>query len=71
MGVPSSLTFNTGDSSNSFTVVAVDDEVEDNGEMVELGFRDLPAGFVPGSPPTAPNHADERRQYTERGAAPG
>ena len=53
MGVPSSLTFNTGDSSNSFTVVAVDDEVEDNGEMVELGFRDLPAGFVPGSPPTA------------------
>ena len=31
----------------------VDDEVEDNGEMVELGFRDLPAGFVPGSPPTA------------------
>ena len=53
MGVPFSLTFNTGDSSNSFTVVAVDDEVEDNGEMVELGFRDLPAGFVPGSPPTA------------------
>ena len=52
-GVPESLTFNAGDTSMAFTFVAVDDNVEDNGEMVELGFDALPSGFAPGSPSTA------------------
>ena len=52
-GVPETVTFNTGDTSKSFTVTAFDDNVEDNGEMVELGFGTLPAGFAPGSPSTA------------------
>ena len=52
-GVPETVSFNTGDTSKSFTVTAFDDNVEDNGEMVELGFGTLPAGFVPGSPSTA------------------
>ena len=52
-GVPAALTFSTGDTSQSFTVVAFDDTVEDNGEMVELRFGALPDGFVAGSPATA------------------
>ena len=52
-GVPETVSFDTGDNSKSFTVTAFDDNVEDNGEMVELGFGTLPAGFAPGSPSTA------------------
>ena len=52
-GVPAALTFSTGDTSQSFTVVAFDDTVEDNGEMVELRFGALPDGFTAGSPATA------------------
>ena len=48
-GVPSSLTFDPGDTSKSFTVTAIDDTVEDDGEMVELGFGALPEGFVAGA----------------------
>ena len=52
-GVPEVLTFNTGDTWKSFTLVAFDDTVKDDGEMVELGFGALPDGFVAGSPATA------------------
>ena len=52
-GVPEGLTFNAGDTSKTFTFVVVDDFVEDDGEMVELGFGTLPSGFAPGSPSTA------------------
>ena len=52
-GVPETVSFDKGDTSKSFTVKAFDDNVEDNGEMVELGFGTLPAGFAPGSPSTA------------------
>ena len=52
-GVPEVLTFNTGDTWKSFTLVAFDDTVKDDGEMVELGFGTLPDGFVAGSPATA------------------
>ena len=52
-GVPETVSFDTGDNSKSFTVTAFDDNVEDNGETVELGFGTLPAGFAPGSPSTA------------------
>ena len=52
-GVPERLTFNAGDTSRTLTLVAVDDEVEDDGEMVKLGFGTLPDGFTAGSPATA------------------
>ena len=52
-GVPASLTFNPGDTSQTFTVIATDDDVEDNGEMVQLGLGDLPHGFEAGEPATA------------------
>ena len=37
----------------TFTVTAVDDEVDDDGESVQLGFGPLPAGVALGSPATA------------------
>ena len=52
-GVPTSLTFGSGETSKSFTVTAVDDTVDDDGEMVELGFGALPEGFVDGTHATA------------------
>ena len=52
-GVPASLTFNPGDTSQTFTVIATDDDVEDDGEMVHLVLGTLPEGFVAGSPATA------------------
>ena len=47
-GVPSEVTFSAGDTSKTFTVVAVDDTVEDDDEMVHLGFGSLPSGFNAG-----------------------
>ena len=52
-GVPASLEFDTGDISKSFTVTAVDDELEDNGEMIVLSFGPLDSDFVTGTPSTA------------------
>ena len=51
-GVPEVLIFDTGETSKSFTVVAFDDTVEDDGETVELRFGALPDGFVAGTPGT-------------------
>ena len=52
-GVPEELVFNPGQQSMSFMVMAYDDTIEDDGEMVKLGFGALPAGVVFGSPSTA------------------
>ncbi len=53
-GAPTTLTFNAGEDEKSFTVVAFDDNVEDSGEQVELGFgTPLPTGVVLGDPDTA------------------
>ena len=52
-GVPEDLTFSSGEQSKTFTVMAYDDDVEDNGESVELGFGPLPTGVVESSPSTA------------------
>ena len=52
-GVPESVSFDAGETSKSFRVIAVDDSVEDNGEMVELGFDNLPNEIVAGTPSTA------------------
>ncbi len=53
-GAPTTLTFNQGEDEKSFTVVAFDDNVEDSGEKVRLGFKTpLPSGVVLGDPGTA------------------
>ena len=52
-GVPEELIFASGEQSKTFTVMAYDDTVEDDGETVDLGFGALPAGFVAGNPSAA------------------
>ena len=52
-GVPLSVTFAVGEMAQTFTVTAADDEVDDDGESVQLGFGPLPAGVALGSPATA------------------
>ena len=52
--VPGSVTFRSGDTSETFTFRAVDDDVDDDGESVVLGFgRPLPDGVRAGSPDEA------------------
>ena len=52
-GVPSSVTFNAGETSKSFTFMAVDDAANDDGEMIVLSFGPLDSDFVTGTPSTA------------------
>ena len=53
-GVPSSVTFTSGSpTAQTFTVTASDDDVEDGGELVQLGFGSpLPVGVDVGGPAT-------------------
>ena len=51
---PANVTFTSGQTSGSFTVMAVDDAVDDDGESVLLSFGSpLPTGISGGSTPTA------------------
>ena len=48
-GVPSSVTFASGDTEESFTFAATADEVDDDGESVKLSFGTLPDGVTAGT----------------------
>ena len=48
-GVPASVTFNTGETSKTFTFNATDDGVDDDGESVELGLGALPSRVTKGT----------------------
>ncbi len=48
-GVPASVTFNSGETSKSFSVAATDDSVDDDDESVKLTFGTLPAGVTEGT----------------------
>ena len=50
-GVPASLVFQSGDTSETFTFSATDDVDDDDGESVALAFGTLPAGVTAGSVP--------------------
>ena len=50
LGVPASVTFNSGDTSATFTFTATADSVDDNGESVLLGFGTLPTGVSAATP---------------------
>ena len=41
-GVPTSVTFNTGETSKTFDFTATQDEIDDDGEGVKLGFGTMP-----------------------------
>lgn len=47
-GVPSSVTFNRGNTEKTFALTATLDTEEDNGESVNMGFGAMPAGVSPG-----------------------
>ena len=48
-GVPSSLSFNSGDTEKTFTFTATADTVDDDGESVKLTFGTLPTGVTEGT----------------------
>ena len=53
-GVPQNVTFDSGDTSKSFTFTAAHDTVDDDGESVNLSFgATLPTGVTPGTPATS------------------
>ena len=52
-GVPANVTFNSGDTSETFTFAAVDDTVDDDGESVRLGFGTRPARVNAGTRSTS------------------
>ena len=58
-GVPASVTFGASDTEKTFTVTAVDDSDDDDGESVQLGFGTLPAGVSVGNTPTATVNLDD------------
>ena len=72
-GVPRSVTFAAGETARTFTVTAMNDSVDDNGESVLLGFGRLPSGVLLGSPSTATvalvQDADESTWYVWFGAS--
>ena len=49
-GVPASVTFQSGDTEKTFTVSALHDTVDDDGESVRLTFGNLPARVSAGTP---------------------
>ena len=50
-GVPSTITFESGDTSKTFTFTATDDALDDDGESVQLAFGPtLPSGVTQGTP---------------------
>ena len=49
-GVPATVTFNAGDTSQPITFAATADTVDDDGESVKLAFGALPTGVTAGSP---------------------
>ena len=50
---PASVTFASGDASKAFTLTATQDDVDDDGESVLLGFGTLPERVAPGATDTA------------------
>ncbi len=50
-GVPSSVTFNSGDTQKTFNFSATDDSDDDDGESVEIGFGSLPTAVSQGATP--------------------
>ena len=46
--LPESVTFESGDTSKTFTFEATDDTLDDDGESVKLGFGAMQAGVTSG-----------------------
>ena len=62
-GVPTSVTFNSGETSKTFSFTATDDSEDDDGERVRLGFGTLPSGVSDGG-----DHGDGSKHCGRRRA---
>ena len=58
-GVPPSVTFNAGETEQSFTITAVNDTVDDDGESILLGFGNVPTGVTRGTDVTVTIEDDD------------
>ena len=58
-GVPASVTFNDGETEKSFTIIAVHDTVDDDGESIALSFGNLPPGVLRGDGTTVTIEDDD------------
>ena len=52
-GVPSDVTFNSGDTEKTFSFSATQDTDDESEETVMLGFGDMPSGVSAGTPAQA------------------
>ena len=52
-GVPANVVFNSGDMEKTFTITAIQDTEDDDGESVKLGFGTLPEDVAAGTPAEA------------------
>ena len=52
-GVPADVAFDSGDTERTFTITAIQDTEDDDGESVKIGFGTLPPGVTAGTPAEA------------------
>ena len=69
-GVPESVTFDAGETSKSFDVSAVEDNLSESGERVKLSFGTLPAAAAAGAPSEAAVSINDRTQGQDLPTAP-
>ena len=70
-GVPASITFNSGETSQTFTIQATGSDGSDSGESVILGFGTLPTGIAAGTPDTATVTITEQQAASSQAASYG
>ena len=61
---PSQVTFNAGQTTAAFTVTAADDNDNDDGESITIGFGNLPTGVTAGTPFTTTVNLDDNDTTT-------
>ena len=69
-GVPQSVTFDAGDTSKSFDLSAVEDNLAESGERVKLSFGALPADASSGTPDEAAVSINDRTQGQDLPTSP-
>ena len=69
-GVPQSVTFDAGDTSKSFDLSAVEDNLAESGERVKLSFGALPADASSGTPVEAAVSINDRTQGQDLPTSP-
>ena len=63
-GVPESITFNRGETEKTFEIMAIDDDIDDDGETIALTFGTLPHRVNAGSQSTITISDNDERGVT-------